>query len=367
MTQKPMKILHVVRQYDPAIGGLESYVKSMAAHQKSMGHAPEILTLNQVFHGDGVALPDQSVIDGISVKRVGFWGRRRFFIPKISPLFFTKYDIVHVHNTDMFYDYAAWIGILTKTPCFATTHGGFFHTKDFSLIKDIYFNVITRISSLGYKTIFAISQNDMDTFKKLNKNIVLQPNAIEPLGTEISNGKDFLYIGRLAEHKHVERVIEVFSHLKTKHGVQGSLHIIGPAWDVTIEELQKKAADLGITDAVSFHGAADRNTMKQIAMRCGYFLSASTFEGFGMSMLEAMTVGIIPFVEGNESFSELIAQSGVGLCLNCADAEKAASEIAARLPAVDDAQRIKARDFAAGFSWDELARGTLSAYEKATA
>lgn len=361
-----LRVLHVVRQYAPAIGGLESYVQSMAAHQKTLGYNVEVLTLNKVFHGDGAELPAHETIDGISVRRVGFFGRRRFFIPKVSPLYFTKFDVVHVHNTDCFYDYIALVAMVFRTKCFATTHGGFFHTKDFSLVKEVYFNTITRFSSLWYKTIFAISGNDFDTFRKLNKNIVLQPNAIEPLGAEISNGQDFLYIGRLAEHKRVNRVIEMFSHLKNKHNVPGKLHIIGPEWDVTLDSLRAEAAKFNVTDYVVFHGAANRGDMRKIAQDCGYFVSASTFEGFGMSMLEAMSVGMIPFVEGNESFRELVAQSGVGLCGDYSAPEAMAATIAAHLPATTE-HRAKAQAFARKFSWDELVRNTARNYEQASA
>lgn len=359
-----LRVLHVVRQYAPAIGGLESYVQSMTAHQKALGYDVEVLTLNTVFHGDGAALPAEEVIDGVKVRRVGFFGRRRFFIPKVSPFYFTKFDIVHVHNTDCFYDYVALAAMVLRIKAFATTHGGFFHTKDFSAIKQIYFNTITRFSSLWYKSIFAISGNDFDTFKGLNKNIVLLPNAIEPLGEEISKGQDFLYIGRLAQHKHVERVIEVFAQLKTKHNVPGKLRIIGPEWDVTLDSLRAEAARLNISDYVVFHGKADRADMRCIAQECGYFLSASAFEGFGMSMLEAMTVGMIPFVEANESFQELVTQSGIGLYGNYSDAETLAKSIAAQLPATTD-QRTKARNFARTFSWDELTRKTARNYEQA--
>lgn len=360
-----MKVLHVVRQYSPAIGGLESYVQNMVRHQKALGYDCEVLTLNKIFHGDGEELPSIETIEDIPVKRVRFFGKRRFFIPMVSPLYFGKFDVVHVHNTDVFYDYIALIAMLTKTPCFATTHGGFFHTKDFSLIKKIYFNTITRFSSLFYKTIFAISQNDYDTFKPLNKNVVLQPNAIEPLGDDIFSGADFLYVGRLAEHKKVDRALEVFARLKKQHGIAGKFHVIGPEWDVTISGLREVAASHDVADDVIFHGSASGVQMKSIASSCGYFISASTFEGFGMSMLEGMSVGLVPLVQRNESFEELVTQSGVGLLTDFNETDKAAAEIAAFLAKVTPAQRTQAQTFSRRFSWKGLVENTSKYYADA--
>lgn len=357
-----LKVLHVVRQYAPAIGGLESYVQSMVRHQKAMGYECEVLTLNKVFHGGQGELPPLETIDGIRVKRVKFHGRRRFFFPMVSPFYFSRFDVVHVHNTDMFYDYLALVAMVTKTPFFATTHGGFFHTQDFSLIKKVYFNIITRFSSLFYKTIFAISQNDYDTFKPLNKNIVLQPNAIEPLGEEIFAGNDFLYIGRLAEHKNVDQAITVFAQLKKQKGIAGKFHVIGPEWDVTIASLKAVASAKGVSDDVVFHGAATPAQMRDIARSCGYFVSGSSFEGFGMSMLEAMSVGLVPLVHNNKSFEELVVQSGVGLLADFTNPEAAATAIAAYLPAVDQGIRARGQVFARQFSWKGLVENTSKYY-----
>lgn len=358
-----LHILHVVRQYAPAIGGLESYVQSIAAHQKALGHDCEVLTLNRVFHGNGAVLPAEEIIDGVKVKRVGFWGRRRFFIPKVSPFYFKKFDVVHVHNTDVFYDYVALSALLTGIKPVATTHGGFFHTKDFSLVKQVYFNTVTRFSSFFYKAIFAISGNDLEMFKRLSSKVTLMPNAVEPLGKGITTGQDFLYIGRIAEHKRVDRIIEVFSRLKSDHNVPGKLHIVGPEWDVKIEPLQKLAQARSVESDVIFHGAASRERMAEIAMGCGYFLSASTFEGFGMSMIEAMSVGMIPFVEANESFRELVERSGVGLCGDYTETDAIAAQIAASLPAQAE-ERERAASFAAQFSWDDLSQNVISTYRQ---
>lgn len=359
---KPLRVLHVVRQFSPAIGGLESYVMSMAQHQKKLGYDCTVLTLDKVFHGEVGFLPTEEQVNGINVKRVSFFGKRRFFIPLVSPAYFSGFDIVHVHNTDVFYDYAAVVSPFTKACFFATTHGGFFHTKDFSALKKIYFNTITRFSSLFYKAIFAISGNDLNTFSGLNKNVILLHNAVEPLTTEISDGHDFLYIGRLAEHKRVDLVVETFAALVKDHGISGTLHIVGPSWDVTIEDLQKKAASLEISDHVIFHGAASPDNMRDIALQSGYYLSASSYEGFGMSMLEGMSAGLIPFVQPNEAFSELVGASNVGLTVDYQNPASAAKSIAEKIPEITPADKLAAQSFSAKFSWQELVAKTDAYY-----
>ncbi len=360
-----MKILHVVRQFAPAVGGLESYVKSMVSRQQALGHDCEVLTLNKIFHSTLGALPERETIDRISVRRVPFIGFRRYFLPFVGPDYFRGFDIIHVHNTDVFYDYIACLNLFLKKPIFATTHGGFFHTENFSLIKKIYFNTITRFSSAQYHTLFAISQNDLNNFQGLNRNIVFQPNAVESLGDFISEGKDFVYLGRLAKHKKVDQLIKTHAALVKDHGVNARLHVIGPEWDVTLADLSALAKGLDIEDHVVFHGCLAPAAMPDVLRQCGYFVSASTYEGFGMSMLEAMSVGLIPFVQPNEAFKELIGLANLGACIDFADPATAARDIAGRMQAVSTSQRDAAQKFSARYSWDTLVASSLVHYKDA--
>lgn len=361
-----MTVLHVVRQFDPAVGGLESYVKSLCLHQRMQGQPCEVLTLDRVFHGkEKKRLPKHEVIDGIPVRRVPFIGHRRFFLPFVSPGYFERFSAIHVHNTDFFFDAIGFLGRFMKKPLFVTTHGGFFHTRDFSAVKKLYFNLVTRASSRCYDTMFAISRNDYDTFRPIAKNIVLQHNAITPLGDFIASGGDFIYIGRLAKHKQVEQLIRTFAVLKSRYGVVGDLHIVGPGWDVSIDELARIAESLEVADSVRLHGFISQEEVQAILPRCGYFLSASSFEGFGMSLLEGMSVGLIPFVQPNAAFRELIELGGIGACVDYTRPEEAAADIAADMTQVTMDDRHAAQAFAARFSWEELARKSLEAYRSA--
>ena len=104
--------------------------------------------------------------------------------------------------------------------------------------------------------------------------------------------------------------------------------------------------------------------MRDIARSCGFYVSASTFEGFGMSMLEAMSIGLIPLVQPNKSFEELVGQSGVGLLTDFAEPGTAAAAIAAYLPTVGMIQRNQAQQFSRKFSWKALVDNASAYYLK---
>ena len=44
-----MNIVHVVRQFHPALGGIESVVRELASAQVAAGHRVRVVTLNRVF------------------------------------------------------------------------------------------------------------------------------------------------------------------------------------------------------------------------------------------------------------------------------------------------------------------------------
>lgn len=360
---KKLNVLHVVRQFYPAIGGLEVYVKNMVQHQQKLGHICEVLTLNKIFNDKNIVLSDNEVIDEIIIKRISFVGGQRVFMPIICPKYFKQFDVIHVHNTDVFFDYLAFSKIFHRKPLVATTHGGYFHTKNLAQFKKIYFNTITKLSAKFYNSIIAISQNDLDIFKIINKNILLCPNAVEPMGEKIVKGQDFIYIGRLAEHKNIPGLIEVFALLKD-YKVPGSLHIVGPEWDVKRDDLKSMAELFNIKKYVKVHGFLSNEELAKTIDKCGFFVSASMYEGFGMSMIEGMSVGLIPIVQPNNSFRELVRQAKLGICVDYTNPTIAAQNIQKYIKTVKPEDKAKAREFSKLFSWDKLTENTVKEYYK---
>jgi alpha-1,3-mannosyltransferase len=173
-----------------------------------------------------------------------------------------------------------------------------------------------------------------------------------------------MYFGRLAAHKGIENLIKTYAALVKKTGTPARLHIIGPEWDVKISDLKNLAQSLGTKDRVILHGALSDTDLQQVARQCGFYTSGSTFEGFGMSMLETMAVGMIPLVYPNESFKELVGKAGVGACIDYQDADLAADQIIAAQEKVTPHDRIKAQQFAALYSWDKLTEATLETYKE---
>ena len=101
-----MRILHVIRQYKPVIGGMENFVENLAVHLKEKGIESEVLTLNIDF-STGERFPESSIINGIRVKRIPFFGSRRYPIALSAINYLSDFDLIHIHGVDFLFDYLA--------------------------------------------------------------------------------------------------------------------------------------------------------------------------------------------------------------------------------------------------------------------
>ncbi len=356
-----LRVLHVVRQFAPSIGGLENYVAALATHQQQLGLSCELLTLDRVF-GDRTRLAVADTVDGVRVARVPFFGGRRLFMPFGYRKLLADRDIVHVHSTDSFFDI---LGLLPpKAPLVATTHGGFFHTDFMARAKRTYLKHVTARTCRAYSCLLANSENDLTRFQSIHRRVSLLPNGVEPIGLFIGAGSDILCLGRLASHKRVDRVIRAFAEL-LQLGVNSRLHVVGPEWDVSCAALEEVSSALGVSSAVVFHGAVSKSRLREIAQQCGFYCSGSDYEGFGMSLIEAMSVGLVPLVHNNASFTELVRDAKVGAAIDFEDTGEVVVRLEALMRRTTSSDRRRAQAFARSFAWPAVTERCVRLYEQA--
>ena len=124
-----MHIVHVVRQFHPAVGGLEGVVDSLSAEQVANGHRVRVVTLDRLFNAPDASRPRRhEQRNGVDIVRIPFLGSKRYPIAFSVIRHIRDADIVHVHGVDFFCDYLAWTALLHRRKLVLSTHGGFFHT-----------------------------------------------------------------------------------------------------------------------------------------------------------------------------------------------------------------------------------------------
>lgn len=354
-----IRVCHLVRQFDPGIGGLEAFVASLATHLRSFDCESSVITLDHVFTAPKITLMSEEIVGAVPVRRVPMLGNRRLFSPIIQSAMLRDYDILHVHGIDGMFERVAREPRRPRQVRVATSHGGYFHTPWMAPLKRVYFASITKVAAQSYNCLIANSESDRKMLSVLGPTTQLITNGIEPLTPTLATGSDLLYLGRLASHKHVERLITLLAEppLATT-----KLHVVGPAWDVSVDTLMSHAQRLGVTERVQIHGHLPTSALQAVVKRCGVFVSASSYEGFGMSLIEAMSAGLIPVVEPNASFVDLMSTSPVGRLASFGEPARAAGIIREELNRLNSAQREKACGYAKQFGWPAHAEQAASLY-----
>lgn len=359
---RQVRVVHVVRQYAPMEGGFENYVRALCSHQRQQGLAPSVLTLDRIFHKPDAVLPAREVIDDVPVCRIPFRGFRRLFLPLFNPVGLGVYDIVHLHAIDQLCDVVCAARPLFRRPVVLTTHGGFFHTGDLATIKRVYFQTISRVTLRQAAAVIACSSNDQAMMRRIGIEATLIPNAVVSWD-DVAAGPDLLYVGRLAASKQVDRLIDFVAELR-RRGSPRRLHVVGDDFDGLAPVLREQIGRQGVAEDVHLHGYLTRDQLRSVLADCGFFVSASRYEGFGMSMIEAMSAGLIPFVQANDSFRELIGATNPQSLTDFADPAAAAAAFLSLEVATTGTDRQQARAFALRFSWPELANQVLAIYRQ---
>lgn len=372
-----MKVVHVVRQFHPSIGGMEEVVLNIARHQVQVcGEQPEVVTLNRMFRDDRVVLPRQDEHDGIVVRRLPYAGSSRYPLCPAVIGAIRKADLVHVHGVDFFFDYLAATRLLHGRPLIASTHGGFFHTSFASRAKQLWFRTITRASASAYRRVIATSDNDGAIFSE-----VVSPHRLRVIenGVDVDKfagagseapGKTLIYFGRWSMNKGLMETLDLFARLVAADA-EWRLIVAGREFDLTRVDLECAIALRGLDGLVELVASPSQEALRGLLGRAQYFVCLSRHEGFGIAPIEAMSAGLVPVLSPIPPFAKLHGDSGIGVLVagegyvDGGDEDVAA---VAALAAVDAeafrARRQRALNYAARYHWRHAAHQYVDEYSR---
>ncbi len=178
------------------------------------------------------------------------------------------------------------------------------------------------------------------------------PTGAEPNRTPHPS---IVVLSRLVPHKQIEDALEVIAGLRTRlPGLQ--LDVIGDGW--WADNLKSRARQLGIADAVNFHGFVDEPRKHELLSRAWVQVLPSRKEGWGLAVIEAAqhavpTIGY----RSSRGLTDSIVDGVTGVLV---DDQSQLTETAGEVLA-DTGMRIvmgeKARARAREFSWEQTGSG----------
>jgi glycosyltransferase involved in cell wall biosynthesis len=175
--------------------------------------------------------------------------------------------------------------------------------------------------------------------------------------------KLLLTVSTLHPHKGLDALLEAFAQFRRAQ--PGFRLTIAGLRGFHTEALEKLRADLGLTGTVEFTGWIPRAQLYDLYRRAWAFLYPSTFEGFGMPVVEALAAGIPTACSSIAPLSDIVGEAA--LRFEPGNVESICAAMA-RLVA-DEPLRARLETEgprrAALFSWTATARGTLDAIQDA--
>lgn len=300
-----MNILFLNYEFPPLGGGASPVSYEIARAYASRGHMVDVVTMGYT------GLPRYEILDGINVYRVPClrskkeichpWEQLSYLLS--AYLFLRRrlkqvhYDVNHTHFIIPTGVLARWLKKRYGLDYVVTAHGsdvlGYNQrfARLYPILKKPWNRIVEEARWVTAPSDFLI-QKIKEVARKGNFQIV-------------SNGLDMT---RFKPGKKEKRILMV-SRLFVNKGIQDALDALAQVdlngWEIDIVgdgpyrmHLESKVRDLGLNAKVHFHGWIDNASAEMSAIygRSSIFISASYFESFGQTVLEAISAGCYPLI-----------------------------------------------------------------------
>jgi glycosyltransferase involved in cell wall biosynthesis len=264
---------------------------------------------------------------------------------------------------------------------FVTIHGleYEFVPESYSFWARIYMRLCIKFSCRAAKKIIAVSEN---TKKDLMELYEVPENKIEVIyegfsvchsgppagGPESSrenkdsaldsrfrgNDKYLLFIGRLEERKNIIGIVKAFEMLKEKYNIPHKLILAGkPGYGY--EKINYTLQTTNHKEDIILPGFVSEKEKWELLKNADVFLFPSFYEGFGLPILEAQSVGVPVVTSDNSSLEEVAENSGI--LINPHNLHEI-TEAAYKLISDDEFREhmiIKGHENVKRFSWEKCA------------
>src|SRR3954466_3081709 len=186
--------------------------------------------------------------------------------------------------------------------------------------------------------------------------------GVEPVACPAVRSEEprLLYLGRLKRYKRIELLLDVVE------GVPGTVLDVAGEGDHR-PVLEAEIARRGLGDRVVLHGHVSEAEKAALYSRAWVNLTASSAEGWCLTVMEAATCGTPSVALRVGGLPESIVDGETGLLADDAPGLVSAVQRLVAEPALRDSLGTAARERAASFTWERTARESLEVLEAAAA
>ncbi len=172
---------------------------------------------------------------------------------------------------------------------------------------------------------------------------------------KIQNSKFLLFLGRIEERKNIGNIIKAFEILKEKYEIPHKLVLAGKQ-GFGFEKIQNKIQETRYNNQIISLGFVSEQEKWELLKKAEVFVFPTQYEGFGIPILEAQSVGCPLVASSNSSIVEVAESSA--LLVNPQSPEEIAEaiyKIISNQPFKKDLIE-KGHENVQRFSWEKCAR-----------
>ena len=363
-----MRIGIDARMYEAT--GIGTYLKNLIANLSQIDRTNQyfIFMLSRDF--DKVNLPQNFK----KIKADYHWysfGEQIFFPNLIKK---TNVDIMHFphFNAPVFYKGKFVVTIQDLILTLYPSSAGWFKRKIYNFALKRVVNKASFIITTSRNT-----KNDLIKYFSIN----LQKINVIPLASNLNREnidsskqeeiiqkygikKDYLmYIGRLRKHKNILGIIESYKLAKEKYNITNKLVFVGKI-DNSYIDLKEVLKEQGLEKDVLPIGYVSEDDLPQIYSAASMLIFPSLYEGFGLPVLDAFSVGTPVITSNTSSLPEVAGDAAV--LVDPKNIEEIASGVQKILQDDNFRQSLiqKGYEQVKKFSWEKTAKDTLEVFNK---
>lgn len=274
------------------------------------------------------------------------------------PMFYQKPFVVTIH--DLIIDHFS-TGKASSLPFIA------YHTKRFGY-KTVLRNAINKSEHILTPSM-STKKEIIDHYGASTGKITVTPEGVDKelirnKASVVGRGNYFLYVGNVYPHKNAESLVDAFSRLYSE-GSKMKLIFVGKE-DYFYRRLKKYVTTQQVKN-VEFAGFVTDSVLAKLYKNASALVAPSLMEGFGLTVLEAMSMGVPIVCSDIPAFTE--ACGTVPVYFNPLETQSITDALTRMTEMNLKEKKNRAKlgiTQSRKFSWDKMVSETVKIYESCT-